>query len=315
MIIKEYLPQGNEVSLFNNVVYNVPGLFQFSSLIYKYIDVVKSRYNYNLPIKYIYGAPNCIWNGGRIIFTDSRIYDSFEVELYNTCKYKLVPLITFSNLKITNDLLLDEIGNRLLNILNNISGGVIVSSPLLEKYIRDNFKNIKIHASVVKTSSSVRNVRYYQSLSNNYDCYVLHPDDNVNYDLLSQIPTHNAEILINERCYPECKQRHEYYISISNEQLSLCEGSYKYENFLSGCSAIPEWKQLNSKTRNISCTLEELALLNNLGVKIFKIQGRTDNLYSVFFDLMRYTLENKIAFPTLYPLFCHEIEKFKNQRN
>ena len=311
-LMDEMLPKGESVALYPNVHYNLPGLFQFSNLIYAFIKSVEDKFSYKVPVSYLYGAPLCRWNGGRLV-TNNRHnfkYQEIREELTKVSDNGIIPLLTFSNLEITAGDLEDEFCNEILEVLEQMKGSVIVSSPLLEQYIRKHYHNIKIHCSVICTAFANRDAEYYTALSKRYDYYVINPDDNFNLKLLSSIPNHNAEILVNERCYYGCKQRAKHYLSISREQVSLARNDFIYEDFLKGCNAIPESKQLASSKRNISCTQEELKKLIDLGFNFFKLQGRTDNLYTVFFDIMRYTLDNNIAFPALYPIFCSQISKY-----
>lgn len=127
---------------------------------------------------------------------------------------------------------------------------------------------------------------------------------------MRNVKKENAEIILNERCNYLCQIRSAHYQSISREQIMQVNNSYKHERFMDACSAIPEIKQLSSKQRNISLTIDEVKKIASLGFRMFKIQGRTDSLYIYFFDLLRYTLENSIAFPTAYTIFSYCIEEY-----
>ena len=312
------LPQNESVALFEGVSYTVPGLFSFSELVYRYLDIVKAKYNYEIPIKYIYGSPSNKWNGGRVMITskDQGFLDrtNIEREISLALSYGITPLFTFSNIAVEDSDLDDELGNFILSLLNKHYGEVIVCSDVLKSYIQAFFPNIRIHASVILTAlNNNRNTEYYESLSQNYTCYVVHPDDLYNKDLLKNIPKHNAEIMVNERCAVSCPMRSEHYHFISQEQKSRCDGRVVTANFLDRCSNIPEWKQAESKLRNASLTVNEIKDLITLGFRYIKLQGRTDNIYAAFFDIIRYTLENELAFTHLYPIFCYEIQKYINK--
>ena len=315
MVFNEKLPQHFSAALFQNVHYNLPGLFQFSDLLYIFLDAVRRKFSYDIPVSYIYGSPLCKWNGGRVIMNIHKrlSHEEIKEELFRANEYGITPLLTFSNLSIDEALLEDKLCNDILEILRQTGGDIIVASPLLEQYIRKYYPEIKIHASVIKTVFAPRTSEYYAQLSEKYYYYVVHPDDNYNSELLRSIPTHNAEILVNEHCFHKCKQRAGHYNSISREQISIANKAFQYENFLECCSAIPECKQLYSSRRNISCSIADIQDLLKLGFSYIKIQGRIDNIYSAFFDIMRYTLENDIAFPSLYPIFCSQIEKYYNR--
>lgn len=309
------LPKGKSVALCSeDVEYNISGLFLCIDLLFKLFTMVEDKFEYRLPIKYIYGAPKARWNGGRFISKLS--YDDFDIkdienELKQVLAHEIIPLFTFSNTLLKAEDLKDKRCNQILELINEYEAQVIVASELLRCYIQEKYPSIEIHASVITTAfEKKRSTDYYEMLSQKYSNFVIHPDDNFNYDLLQNVRKENAEIIINERCNYLCKIRSDHYQSISREQVMQANGDYKYERFLDTCSAMPEIKQLSSKRRNISLTIDEVKKIAAMGFRMFKIQGRTDNLYVYFFDLLRYTLENSLAFPTAYTIFSHCIEEY-----
>jgi len=310
----EGLPQGDAAALMKNVSYNVPGIFLCSKLIYLLMDMVEEKFGYRIPIEFIYGAPQLKWNGGRLIlnhYDNSFSLSEVEKEFVLANKRGIRPLLTFSNTTITKDDLSDRKSNDVLKMVNDNNGGVIVTSELLHTYIKDLYPDISVHASVIKTAyEKNRDKSYYSDLSGNYDYYVIHPDDNFNKELLECLPKENAEIILNERCFYRCEMRTLHYDSISAEQITQSNNNYQNRDFLKNCAAMPEEKQSYSNRRNISLTVPEVKQLHDLGYNLFKIQGRTDSLNLFFFDLMRYTLENEIAFPNMYAIFTHQIDKF-----
>ena len=166
-------------------------------------------------------------------------------------------MITFFNLCISYEDLNDSIGNYILEIINEVGGGVIVASNIIESYIRERYPKIKVHASVIYTAlNENRTSIYYEMLSEKYDKFVVHPDDLYRSSLLKQIPKENAEIMINERCGINCNIRLQHYESISREQKSCVNGEFEYEYFLKKCSMIPENKQLYLRNNNISFTVD-----------------------------------------------------------
>lgn len=311
------LPFGKEVGLFSDVQYSVPGLFLFSKLIYDCMDLVSCKLGYDIPVKFIYGSAHLKWNSGRLIlntYGSDFSLNGIAGELMMANKRGIIPLLTFSNTVIKSDDFKDRKCNYVLNILNEIGGGVILYNCDLKHYIEEKYSNISIHGSVIlSTFEKNRNFEYYKKLSDEYKSYIIHPDDNFDYDLLEKLPKKNAVILINERCYYKCKKRREHYMSISREQIALIKNSYKDSEFLNVCKAIPEIKQSSSRLRNISLTISEIKKLNKIGYNFFKLQGRTDDLFIFFFDFLRYTLNNDMIFPNIYTIFSFQINKFKKE--
>lgn len=313
------LPNKQQAALLEtNTNYTVPGLFQFSTLILDYIDLIKSKFDYKIPIKYVYGAPLVRWNGGRLILNTYKSDLSkfgIEDELFKISDRGLTPLLTFSNCLITKDEITDSECNEILSIANRVGAEIIICNDLLYQYIKEKYPNLKIHCSVIKTAfQKNRSVEFYYDLSQKYDSYVVHPDDNFNIELLKKIPKSNAEILLNERCIYGCCNRFKHYLAISEEQKTQSKSLFNNSHFLDNCTSIPEIKQIHWKRRNISLTTDEVIQLNKFGFSRFKIQGRTDNLYLLFFDILRYTLENQIAFPTCYSIMTHYIERYLKGR-
>ena len=308
------IPQRQNAASHKSITLNVPGIFLFSDLMYKLLDIVFDKTGYKIPIKYTYGAPQLRWNNGRLIlnkYNNDFSMSGIEKELYTSVEKGITPLLTFSNIYIDSFDLKDKKCNQVLEILDEIGGGAIISSSVLKDYIMEKYSNIKIHASVIMTAfEDNRTSAYYQQLSSEYEKYVIHPDDNFDLKLLKTVPKNNAEIIVNERCKINCKIRKEHYKAISKEQIAQTENRYIDSKFLDSCDMIPEIKQQKLMFRNTSLTNEEISNLINMGFDLFKLQGRTDNLYVFFFDLLRYTLDNDVVFPNIFPIFSYHIEKY-----
>ena len=74
------LPLGKRASLFpeKEINYNISGLFICTELIFKLITIIEDKFEYRLPIKYIFGSPSVKWNGGRYILKDMNKLESLE---------------------------------------------------------------------------------------------------------------------------------------------------------------------------------------------------------------------------------------------
>lgn len=310
------LPQREQATLMPNASFSLPGLFLYSDLLYRCLEEVKEKFDYQILIQYLYGAPRVRWNCGRLMIVDHHFtIDDIGAELSSVAAHGITPLLTFSSPLIRREDLGDPVCNEILSLLEPIHGGVIVSSPLLAAYIRDRYPHVALHASVIMTAFEPhRDVSYYESLSLNYDRYVLHPDDNFRLDLLAEVPKENAEIILNERCGYECAQRKEHYESIAHDQTALIDGSCPLSNFLDHCPYVPDWKQATTKEKNVSLTTPEAVRLSQLGFSLFKLQGRLDSPYVLFFEFFRYALENQVAFPTMFPIFSYAIKDFLKKK-
>lgn len=311
-----FLPQGDAAALVPGAAYSVPGLFLYADLVYQCLDQVKAKFDYQIPVKYLYGSPQVKWNCGRPILVDHGYTpEDLEAELQKAVDRGITPLLTFSMPKMEPEDLEDPKGNRLLALADKVGGGVIVSHPLLRDHIRKNYPNIELHASVILEAwEKDRSPAYYEGLARDYSRYVVHPDDNYDLDLLAKLPKEKAEIMLNERCVYQCAQRGEHYLTNTVDQAVALAGTQNYTGFLRRCPFVPDYKQQTTKARNISLTAAEMRRLAEMGFGLFKLQGRLDIPYTFFFDFLRYSLENEVAFPAFYPAFCFAIRRYEREK-
>ena len=64
------LPQGRDAALLPDAAYSIPGLFLYSALVYRCLDMVEAKCGWRIPVRYLYGSPQVLWNGGRVLFKD-----------------------------------------------------------------------------------------------------------------------------------------------------------------------------------------------------------------------------------------------------
>ena len=312
----EFLPQGEAAALLPQVSFTIPGLFLFSQLVYQCLEQVAAKFSHHIPVRFLYGSPQVRWNCGRLVLINHHeSLEEMERELKGAVQHGITPLLTFTSPLLQEEDLKDPVCNGLLEILEEIRGGVVLARPLLRDYIRAHYPHVTIHASIILTTyAQERNAAYYRQLSQDYDYYVLHSDDKFHPELLRQLPKHNAEIILNERCGYQCPQRQEHFISIAQDQTALLDGCGPLSNFLDRCPYVPEGKQREMQTRSISSTVQEAAALAEMGFDLFKLQGRLDSPYVFFFDFLRYALEEELAFPTMYPIFSYSIYNYLKEK-
>lgn len=316
MTTNELLPQGTAAALLPQVSFTVPGLFLFSELVYQCIQQVEAKFSYHIPVRFLYGSPQVRWNCGRLVLINHHeSLDEMERELKGAVAHGITPLLTFTSPLLQQEDLKDPVCNGLLEILEEVRGGVVLASPLLRDYIRSSYPHVSMHASIILTTyAQERSAAYYRQLAQDYDYYVIHSDDKFHPELLRQLPKENAEIILNERCGYQCPQRQEHFISIAQDQTALLDGCGPLSNFLDRCPYVPEGKQREMPTRSISSTVREAAALAEMGFPLFKLQGRLDSPYVFFFDFLRYALEGELAFPTMYPIFSYSIYNYLKEK-
>ena len=87
------LPQGDAAALMPGASYSVPGLFLYADLVYQALDQVKAKFDYDIPVKYIYGSPQVRWNCGRPVLIDHGYTDAdLETELRKAVDRGITPL-------------------------------------------------------------------------------------------------------------------------------------------------------------------------------------------------------------------------------
>lgn len=106
----------------------------------------------NAQIAGVYGSfDNLIWNGGRNIQTGD--FETIEsiVECFTLLKeHDLKCKITFTNSLLTEEHLVDEQCNAILDLIAEFENEIVVNSPILEGYIRNKYPNIPLTSSITK---------------------------------------------------------------------------------------------------------------------------------------------------------------------
>ena len=162
----------------------LPGLWTLFQINDYFSSLLKTNPDFfypNIKIGAIYGIfPNAAWGGGRVIqgpFNQQDINNM--ITIYNM---KDIPVrYTFTNNMITPDMLTDKYCNYLMDVANNgFQNEVLVTSPLLEEYLRNKYPNFKYISSVTKRLDKEN---FIQSL-NDYDMSVMITHFNKDIDFL-----------------------------------------------------------------------------------------------------------------------------------
>lgn len=252
----------------------------------------------DIEIGSIYGTfPQSLWNGGRLMAgICDRSYVRTVVKTFNDMG---IPLrFTFSNPVITEHDLKDDFCNFILRTAHNGMNGVIVVSPILEQYIRENYPKYKITSSTCKRITDINKLN--EESDKDYDIVVLDYDFNNKFDLLEQVKNkEKCEILINACCQPNCPNRVKHYHDIGRTQKALCEHIRKKPNkpfrasdygiddeYIQKCPYM-YYDAVDVRQHSTHITSEDI--YNKyvpMGFRQFKIEGRTANI----FNLMEYYL-------------------------
>ena len=168
-----------------------------------------------------YGTfPGAIWNGGRaVIGLTPKAQIQSILDIYNQ---RNIPVrFTWTNTLIVEKECYDTYCNLIMRLADNGLNQVLVNSPALEKYLRENYPSFKMISSTTKRITDKE--RLIEEFEKDYFLVVLDYDLNHDEEVLSQIvDSGNAgrcEILVNEVCYPGCPKRKEHYAQQSRLQL------------------------------------------------------------------------------------------------
>lgn len=297
------------------VSFDVAGLFSNIGLLRRTDVCAYRKFGKHLPIRTVYGAPACRWNGGRVSFcraTETIIYQEFTM----LAQQNWTPCLTFSNHLLGEEDMSDVIGNLLLSCADTIFDFyyIRVCSPLLASYIRQKHPKARICASVIfaDIKHGKGNPTYYRNVASEFERFVVHPDDNLNLQMRSILDPSRAEFLLNERCLWNCPNRMAHYDAIATIQQEGDTYQVMQSRVLEHCHATPLTKQCESPQRNCALSKNELSDLVESGFSYFKIQGRKDAPALFLYDLCNYLLPDEYMTSQLYAPLLVELNNTAN---
>ncbi|MCD7730100.1 MAG: hypothetical protein LUI05_01210 [Oscillospiraceae bacterium] len=267
-----------------DIYFHIPDFFKHFRLHMVLITVMKNHPEYfrdGVKIGSIYGSfPPAMWNGGRGSFgiTDERTIR----EILNAFNSKGIPCrFTFTNPLIKKEHLGDPFCNGLMRVANNGLNQVIVNSPILEEYIRENYPKYPITSSTCKQIRDPDELK--AELEKDYNLVVLDYNWNNNFDFLEKVPhKEKCELLINACCMPNCPRRGEHYKTIGQSQINCAEHAMnplmKNKLFRPIEFECPYEKLHLYQTTGFSTHISPDDLYNKyvpMGYNQFKIEGRT----------------------------------------
>lgn len=289
-----------------------------------FLDLYEKNREYfrdGVEIASIFGAfPPALWNGGRI---QPGICEKDFIKLaVKTFNDKGIPLrFTFTNPEIEKQHLSDNFCNMIMSIANNGMNEVIVVSPVLEKYIRNNYPKYKLTSSTCKRLTDPEALK--EEMEKDYHIVVLDYDLNNKFDILDKIPhKEKCEILVNACCNPGCSHRSDHYKIIGLEQIAYAENIRKYSDKIpfdaeSFVKNHPEHDyefhcQCEKRTlfdiKNLSTHVTPDDIWNKyvpMGFSQFKIEGRSYETFNLMEHYLYYMIKPE----------CKEEARLKFLRN
>jgi collagenase-like PrtC family protease len=228
-------------------------------------------------ISAFYGSFNtAIWNGGRPTVLGQNIQPSLE-EMKNTIdllKSQNIPICyTYTNSLLQEKHLSDTFCNKTLELAYNNSGnGIILSSEILESYLREKYPNFKY---ILSTTKFLRDPADINQATEKYDMVVIDGRDSKNFEFLNKLKNKDKiEIMLNLLCAKNCPSWEMDYKETS--AINLFELEYSKSSIAKVC---PRVKNLNSfddflKLDSIIKIEELFNTYIKMGFTNFKIVGR-----------------------------------------
>jgi hypothetical protein len=216
----------------------------------------------------------CIWDGGRNFIRYEHCTREYMEEVVNDYKDRNVALrLIFTNPVITEEHLDDRFGNLMLEVCDNGRNEVVVNSPLMEQYIRENYPGYKIISSTTKRLTNPTD--FLAELDKDYYQVCLDYDLNKNKELLEAIPKEKrgkCEFLSNAICGSNCSFRKTHYAKTGIAQLTYLRDTY---NVLGVCKIKENITHPSVLGKGNNLTRAEMQEYNKMGYKYFKLEGRT----------------------------------------
>ncbi len=206
------------------IYWHLPGFCYFRLLNQVVINLMKDypdKFHDGYKIGSVYGTfPGAIWNGGRAVFG---ITGKSDIQaILKTYNDKGIPVrFTWTNSLIEEKHLQDTYCNLIMRLADNGLNQVLVNTPVLEQYLRDNYPDFPMISSTTKRITDLDTLR--DELSKDFYLVVLDYDLNHNEEVLKAISPEagRVELLVNEVCYPGCSLRAEHYRQQSQMQLEF----------------------------------------------------------------------------------------------
>lgn len=262
----------------------------------------------NVVIDSVFGSPTCIWNGGRALA--DVYYDKKQLQnIHDTYASLGVKVrFIFTNPFLNEHDLYDRYCNLVMNIFQDLSPEVVVNSPMLEEYLRNNYPTASFISSTTKRLRSTEG--QLKEFCHDYKYVCLDYDYNYNYDFLNSISPNErdrVEILINSTCPRGCNARVLHQAFSAKRQLEYnddedCES----EQFYSECPKIKQIMQSSSsQDDNINDIFfgtnyifpQDLDKYIDRGYCHFKIQGRELATSQLLAEILPYIIR-----PEFYPM-------------
>lgn len=272
------------------VNFHLPGLRQNYPLNMLILNLLKTKpdwFREGVRIASFFGEfPTSLWNGGRPSNYD-QCDASFIQNVIKNINAQGVPVrYTYTNMLLSEQDLQDPYCNFCMKAADNGMNEVMIFSPILEKYIRENYPGYKLNSSTCKEIRDIDKVN--EELKKDYYLVVLDYNFNNKFDELQKIEDKaRCEILVNALCRPECPRRGDHYKNIAkNQRIMLKNRKHPKDKQIPLEPWYCEYGEHNCihTIQEYSTYISPEAIWEKyvpMGFNQFKIEGRTANLFSL----------------------------------
>lgn len=277
--------------------YYLPGLdldfLPFFVHFAKYSVKHSERFMDNIRIASFYGTfKNAIWAGGRYALGMMPSVNDMEYAIHSINDAGIAARYTFTNSLIEEKHLNDTFCNLCMELANNGKNEVLVNSPALEKYLRNQYPNFKFIQSI---TACEHNIDKINEATEKYDLVVIDFHDNKNQKFLDGIKRKDKiEILIDGFCPTFCDMSKKHYQNIS--WVNMHQGNQEESYCLIVERRIPDKSFYDGlrKRKDSDLTFEEVyKKYYEMGFRHFKLVGRTEYNFGVFESLIYYLVKPK----------------------
>ena len=255
------------------IYFYLPGIadtFDINFMLLKRMEDFPDHFYPNIKIGGVFGTfPGAIWNGGRFsggVVSEENMSKALTV--YNSLR---IPVRwTWTNPTLTEEDLEDGFCNFLTRSAETGLNEVLVSTDLMENYIRENYPKYPIISSTTKRITDIDALN--AELEKDYKLVVIDYDFNNKWEYLDQIKhPEKCEILINAVCTPRCPYRKRHYEIIGKMQ----KGDFgDRDEQIEGC---PSQARLMYQVKQLANFVSRESIWEDYvprGFRHFKIEGR-----------------------------------------
>ena len=265
--------------------WNLCGVFASDAQLLMLHDRLLSRHRLK-PIARVHGAIPSQWSGARFPGHLDNIANIGPI-LQGYAEKGMSVTVDFTGAN-AGSRLDDHLGNFILLCLSRFNAGgngVCVCDDALAAHVRQHHPNLKIAAASAKADQENCRERldYYQSLEGRYNLIQIHPDDNLDLDLLSRLNNrHLYEITVNDPCIRNCPDRKAHHQADSDHYFNFLDSKAVKQGmdliFRNECENFQKLL-LSKEKRTLVLSTHDLRRIYDLGFRNFQIDdgGRAND--------------------------------------